>query len=79
MKTIVAIVFAFIIVLLFGFSAGYLTHSVIVDDVNKIDTLIFKSTRTDSVKLFVVMKDGKLQSFWYAKLKRWKVKPTIFK
>lgn len=80
MKTIVAIIFALVMVLLLGFGAGFVTHRSIVNyEESQRDTIIFKSMRTDSVRLFVVLKDGKLQSFWYHKIKRWKIKPTIFK
>jgi len=57
-----------LIVLVFGgFVAGCCYHRDVIDKPQDRDTLIFKSYNEDSVKLHVVLKDGKLQSFWYSK------------
>ena len=58
-----------------SFFAGFITQREVTSDHKKQrDTLIFKTHDTDSMKLYVILKDGKLQSFWYKKI--WKHQPT---
>lgn len=57
-----------IVLVIGGFGAGYSYHLNVIDHrVKERDTLVFKSHNQDSMKLHVVLHNGKLQAFWYSK------------
>lgn len=63
-----------------SFATGFFTCKEMEEDRhNKRDTIVFKHHGSDSVKLYVVLENGRLQTFWYKKFNRWKIKPTLSK